>query len=159
MLNNIYKFTANSITQQEIALSSYAGKVLLIVNTASKCGFTKQYSELQELYKKFTALGLVVLGFPCNQFGKQEPGNEQEILQFCTIKYGVTFPLFAKINVNGKEAHPLFVYLKDCLPGDVGKAIKWNFTKFLVSKTGKVTKRFGSIDTPESLEKVIEKLL
>lgn len=157
---NIYEFTATNITKQEIPFANYAGKVLLIVNTASKCGFTKQYAGLEALYKKFAAKGLLVLGFPCNQFGKQEPDSEATIQQFCTINYEVTFPLFAKIKVNGKEAHPLFVYLKECLPGAMGsKTIKWNFTKFLVDKQGIPYKRFASKDTPESLQADVEFLL
>ena len=160
MTKNVYEFTATSIKQEEIPLVNYVNKVLLIVNTASKCGFTKQYAGLEDLYKKFSSQGLVVLGFPCNQFGKQEPGDEATIQQFCAVNYGVTFPLFAKIKVNGKEANPLFVYLKECLPGAMGsKTIKWNFSKFLVDKKGVPYKRFAPQDAPESLQADIEFLL
>jgi len=157
---SVYDYTAKSITGEDIPLSNYKGKVLLIVNTASECGFTPQYKGLQELYIKYKDRGLEILGFPCNQFGAQEPGSEQEIAAFCERNYGVTFPMFAKIDVNGDNAHPLFQYLKKEAPGILGtKSIKWNFTKFVVDKNGNVIDRYDSTTTPESLAKVIEPLL
>ena len=157
---SVYEYTAKSITGEDIPLSNYKGKVLLIVNTASECGFTPQYKGLQELYIKYKDRGLEILGFPCNQFGGQEPGSEQEIAAFCERNYGVTFPMFAKIDVNGDNAHPLFQYLKKEAPGILGtKSIKWNFTKFLVDKNGNVIGRYDSTTTPDSLAKVIEPLL
>lgn len=159
-MTSIYDFTVKSITGEDVPLSIYKGKVLLIVNTASKCGFTPQYKGLQELYDKYKDQGLVVLGFPCNQFGGQEPGSEQEIASFCERNYGVTFPMFAKIDVNGDNAHPLYQYLKSAAPGILGsKAIKWNFTKFLVDKNGNVVERHDSMTTPEKLEDEIKPLL
>lgn len=159
-MTSIYDFTVKSITGEDVPLSIYKGKVLLIVNTASKCGFTPQYKGLQELYDKYKDQGLVVLGFPCNQFGGQEPGSEQEIASFCERNYGVTFPMFAKIDVNGDNAHPLYQYLKSAAPGILGsKAIKWNFTKFLVDKNGNVVERYDSMTTPEKLEDEIKPLL
>jgi glutathione peroxidase len=141
-------------------LSEYQGKVLLIVNTASKCGFTPQYEGLEALWKKFKDRGLVVLGFPCDQFGHQEPGSEEEIAAFCTKNYGVTFPMHKKIEVNGAGAHPLYVKLKQEAPGLLGtEGIKWNFTKFLVDRAGKVVDRFAPTTTPQSLEQRIEALL
>ncbi|TNE96048.1 MAG: glutathione peroxidase, partial [Deltaproteobacteria bacterium] len=135
-------------------------KVLLIVNTASKCGFTPQYKGLEEVYKKHKDQGLEILGFPCNQFGKQEPGDEEEIKNFCSLTYDVSFPMFAKVDVNGNSAAPIYEYLKSEAPGVLGsKAIKWNFTKFLVDQNGNVLKRFSPQDTPEKIEKEIEKLL
>jgi glutathione peroxidase len=141
-------------------LGDYAGKVLLIVNVASRCGFTPQYAGLEALYRKFADRGLVVLGFPCNQFGAQEPGSEKEIASFCSTKYDVTFPMFAKIDVNGENAHPLYRLLKHDAPGILGsEAIKWNFTKFLVDREGHVVKRYASTDTPDEIAKDIEGLL
>ncbi|MBT8348976.1 MAG: glutathione peroxidase, partial [Sulfurovum sp.] len=141
-------------------LEQYKGNVILIVNVASKCGYTSQYDGLEALYKKYKDQGLVVLGFPCNQFGSQEPGSEAEIQNFCRVNFGVTFPMFSKINVNGDDTHPLYRYLKSEQPGILGtEIIKWNFTKFLVSKEGKVIERFGSSIKPISLEKEIEVLL
>ncbi len=138
-----------------ISLDTYKGKLLLIVNTASRCGFTPQYRGLQQLYERYRERGLMVLGFPCNQFGAQEPGDEASIAQFCDLNYGVSFPMFAKIDVNGEHAHPLFVRLKKAAPGLLGtEAIKWNFTKFLVTPDGKV-KRYAPTDTPEAIEKDI----
>src|SRR5580765_134307 len=138
---SIYDFKVKTIDGRETSLDSYRGKVLLIVNVASQCGFTPQYAGLEALYEKFQDRGLVVLGFPCNQFGKQEPGQETEIKQFCESKYGVKFPLFAKIDVNGAKAHPLYAYLKKEEPGFLGsQAIKWNFTKFLIDSKGKTVK-------------------
>lgn len=141
-------------------LSEYRGKVLLIVNTASKCGFTPQYEGLEQLWKRHKDKGFAVLGFPCNQFGKQEPGSADEIREFCTLNFGVTFPMFDKISVNGGDTHPLFADLKKAAPGLLGsKAIKWNFTKFLVDQQGEVLARFAPNDTPEDIEAEIVKLL
>lgn len=157
---SIYDFTANTIDGTEQALIDFRDRLLLIVNVASKCGFTSQYSGLESLYEKYKDKGLVILGFPCNQFGAQEPGSEAEIQQFCSTTYGVTFPMFSKIDVNGESAHPLYQFLKSEQKGLLGtEAIKWNFTKFLVDKHGTVVKRYGSMDTPESIEADIAKLL
>jgi len=154
-----YDFDARRIDGSTEHLSRYTGRPLLIVNTASQCGFTPQYRGLQALHEKYAERGLVVLGFPCNQFGGQEPGDEQEIARFCELNYGVTFPMFAKVEVNGPGAHPLFVYLKAVAPGLLGtEAIKWNFTKFLVTPDGSVT-RYAPNDTPESLAAAIENAL
>lgn len=159
-MSTIYSFSATAIDGKEINFEQYRGKVLLIVNTASKCGFTPQYQGLEALYKNYQAQGLEVLGFPCNQFGKQEPGNEQEIKEFCQLSYDVSFPLFQKIDVNGDNAHPLYQFLKSQAKGVMGsESIKWNFTKFLVDQSGKVLKRFGSVSTPEKIEKDIAALL
>jgi glutathione peroxidase len=159
-MGSVYDYKAKSLEGKDVPLSDYQGQVLLIVNTASKCGFTPQYAGLEELYKDYQDKGLTVLGFPCNQFGRQEPGTAAEIGAFCTRNYGVSFPMFEKIEVNGNNAHPLWRYLKDEKPGLLGtKAIKWNFTKFLVDRAGKVVKRFGSNDTPASIKPAIEKLL
>jgi glutathione peroxidase len=159
-MGSVYDYEAKSLDGKEVPLADYQGKVLLIVNTASKCGFTPQYAGLEEIYKAYHDKGLTVLGFPCNQFGSQEPGTAEDIGAFCTKNYGVTFPMFEKIDVNGGNAHPLWRYLKDEKPGLLGtKAIKWNFTKFLVDRAGKVVKRFGSNDTPASIKPAIEKLL
>lgn len=154
-----YNFTATSIDGKEIAMSDYKDKVVLIVNVASKCGFTPQYEGLQELYQKHGKDGLVILGFPSNQFASQEPGSAEDIKSFCTLNYGVTFPMFSKIDVNGKDTHPLYVYLKGQQSGFPGDAIKWNFTKFLVDKEGKVVNRFASTTKPESIEEDILGLL
>jgi glutathione peroxidase len=154
-----YKFKSKSIDGKEISMKSYAGKVVLIVNTASKCGFTPQYEGLEALYKKYKDKGLVILGFPCNQFAGQEPGTSEEIAKFCTLKYGVTFPMFQKIEVNGDNADPLYKYLKTVLPGTLGNDIKWNFTKFLLDKTGMPVNRYGSTTKPVEIEADIEKLL
>ncbi|NIF31970.1 glutathione peroxidase [Enterobacter sp. Cy-643] len=150
-----HQLTATSLTGQQVALSDYAGKLVLVVNTASQCGFTPQYAGLEALYKKYAAQGLVVLGFPCNQFGKQEPGDADEISQTCHINYGVSFPMFAKVEVNGTAAHPVFRYLKKELPGVLGGRIKWNFTKFLIGRDGKPLKRFAPFTTPEKMEAII----
>jgi glutathione peroxidase len=142
----------HTITGEEVLLSTFAGKVLLIVNVASKCGFTNQYTGLQLLHEEFASQGLVVMGFPCNQFGHQEPGDEKDIQGFCTLNYGVSFPMFAKIEVNGAQADPLYQWLKNSRPGLLGtEAIKWNFTKFLVSRDGEVLKRFAPNTSPEAL--------
>ncbi|MFK5974891.1 MAG: glutathione peroxidase [Sulfurovum sp.] len=159
-MSSIYDFTVTTINGKKITLQEYKGKVMLIVNVASKCGYTPQYEGLENLYKKYKDRGLVVLGFPCNQFSSQEPANEAKIQSFCRINFGVTFPMFSKINVNGKLAHPLYRYLKSEQTGFLGTtSIKWNFTKFLVNKEGKVTERFGSSTKPKSLENEIEELL
>ena len=157
---DIYAFNARSITGEEHALAEFKGQVLLIVNTASKCGFTPQFTGLEALYEKYKDQGFAVLGFPCNQFLNQDPGDEQEIANFCSMDYGVTFPMFAKIEVNGPGAHPLFQHLTQEAPGLLGsKAIKWNFTKFLVSKEGKVVDRYAPTTKPEDIAKDIEKAL
>jgi glutathione peroxidase len=157
---SIYDFSVNDIHGKPVPLSRYKGKVLLIVNVASKCGFTPQYKGLEALYEKLHAKGLEVLGFPCNQFGAQEPGSESEIASFCELNYGVTFPMFAKVDVNGDDAAPLYRHLKSAKPGLLGtETIKWNFTKFLVDRKGNVVARFAPNDTPESIEKDVEALL
>jgi glutathione peroxidase len=157
---SIYDFQATTIDGEARSMGEYRGQVLLIVNVASKCGFTPQYTGLEELYRKLQARGFTVLGFPCDQFGHQEPGDEQAIKSFCSLKYEVTFPMFAKIQVNGPQAHPLYQYLKHAQRGVLGsEAIKWNFTKFLVDRQGEVRKRFGSIDKPESIESEVDALL
>ncbi|WP_223789162.1 glutathione peroxidase [Marinicella meishanensis] len=154
-----YDFKATTLTGQEQAMDAYQGQVVLVVNTASQCGLTPQYQGLQELYQEFHDQGLVILGFPCNQFGKQEPGTETEISEFCELNYGVSFPMFGKIKVNGDDAHPVFKYLKDALPGTLGKNIKWNFTKFLIGKDGQPIKRFAPTTKPAELKKHIEQAL
>ncbi|MBE9014201.1 glutathione peroxidase [Pseudanabaenaceae cyanobacterium LEGE 13415] len=157
---SIYDFSAKTIEGQSTSLSTFKDKVLLIVNTASQCGFTPQYQGLQSVYNKYKDQGFEVLGFPCNQFGKQEPGSANEIQSFCEMRFGVTFPLFEKIDVNGANAHPLFKYLTEAAPGILGlKAVKWNFTKFLVDRSGKVVKRYPSTTKPEDIEKDIQALL
>jgi glutathione peroxidase len=155
----IYNFTAKTITGEEKSLADYKGKVLLIVNVASKCGFTPQYKGLQELYETYKDQGFEILAFPCNQFLNQEPGTDEEIKEFCELNYGVTFPLFAKIDVNGPNAHPLYQYLTKEAPGFLTGAIKWNFTKFLVDREGNVVKRFAPATKPVELKEEIEKLL
>jgi glutathione peroxidase len=155
-----YDFSALTIDGIELPLSQYRGRPSLIVNVASKCGFTPQYAGLEALYEKYHARGLEVLGFPCDQFGHQEPGGEAEIKQFCSLTYGVSFPMFAKIKVNGADAHPLYEYLKETLPGILGlEAIKWNFTKFLVGRDGVPIKRYAPADKPESMESDVEAAL
>ena len=157
---NVYDFQAEALSGAPVDLSQYRGKVLLIVNTASECGFTPQYKGLEEVYRQFKDKGVEVLGFPCNQFGGQEPGDAAQIGAFCEKNYGVTFPLFGKIDVNGNGAHPLFQYLKKEAPGVLGtQAIKWNFTKFLVRKDGRVYQRYAPSTAPEELLADIEKLL
>lgn len=156
----VYEFQAKTVDRNEVSLEEYKGKVLLIVNVASKCGFTPQYKELQEIYEAYKEKGLEILGFPCNQFMNQEPGTDQEIKSFCELNYGVTFPVFAKIDVNGSEAHPLFEYLTENAPGLLGsKAVKWNFTKFLVDSNGKVVNRYAPSTKPKDIIKDIEELL
>jgi glutathione peroxidase len=156
----IYEIPLTTIAGQTTTLEPYRGQVMLIVNVAGKCGFTGQYSGLEALYQKYKDRGLVILGFPCNQFGGQEPGDEASIQQFCSTTYQVTFPMFAKIEVNGSKTHPLYAHLKSQRPGFLGsQAIKWNFTKFLVSRTGEVTHRVSAMTKPAGLEKPIESLL
>jgi glutathione peroxidase len=158
-MTDIYAIPVKTIEGQETTLESYKGKVMLIVNVASKCGFTSQYSGLEELWQTFKDKGLVVLGFPCNQFGSQEPGNDHEIQQFCSLTYNVSFPMFAKVDVNGKDEHALYAYLKHAKPGLLGESIKWNFAKFLVGKDGTVLKRFHPQDAPKSLGSDIQDAL
>ncbi|WP_335902823.1 glutathione peroxidase [Shewanella algae] len=160
MSNSIYAIPLENIQGQQTDLSEFQGRVMLLVNTASTCGFTPQYAGLESLYQEFKDQGLVVLGFPCNQFGAQEKGNEQEIQSFCELNFGVSFPLFAKLEVNGPNAHPLFKLLKQQAPGVLGsKGIKWNFTKFLVDRHGKVIKRYAPTTRPEALREQILQLL
>ena len=156
---NIYDFKVRSAKGEDVSMADYKGKVLLIVNTATGCGFTPQYEGLQKLYDKYRDKGLEILDFPCNQFGHQAPGTEEEIQEFCTLKYKTTFPLFAKVEVNGKNEEPLFRYLKSQECGFLGDDIKWNFTKFLVSREGTVVGRYAPITKPESIEGDIQKLL
>ena len=159
-MTKIYSFQAATLDGKNLSLSIYEGKVILIVNVASRCGFTPQYRGLEELYRKYSAQGFAILGFPCNQFGAQEPGNEDEIAQFCKSTYDVSFQMFAKIDVNGQNAHPLYQFLKHSAPGILGStAIKWNFTKFLVDRKGFVRNRFAPTDTPKALENDVEALL
>jgi glutathione peroxidase len=159
-MSDFYTLSATSLQGQVINMSEYKDKVVLIVNTASKCGFTYQYEGLQDLYVKYKDQGLVILGFPCNQFGEQEKGDSGEISEFCQINYGVDFQMFEKINVNGENEHPIYTYLKQQKPGFLGsKKIKWNFTKFLINKQGQVVKRFGSTTKPQKLTGPSEKLL
>ena len=160
MTKSVHDFSAATIDGKELSLDAYAGKVLLIVNTASQCGFTSQYADLELLYQQFKDRGFEVFGFPCNQFGGQEPGTEDEIKQFCEVRFGVTFPLFAKVDVNGSEAHPLFRHLKESARGLLGsRDIKWNFTKFLVDARGQVVERYAPSTAPRSIAKDIERLL
>lgn len=154
-MSTFHQHTATSLSGEPVPMADYAGKVVLVVNTASHCGFTPQYAGLETLYQKYAAQGLVVLGFPCNQFGKQEPGSADDIAQTCHINYGVSFPMFAKIEVNRTAAHPLFRYLKKALPGVLGERIKWNFTKFLIGRDGQPIKRFAPFTTPEKMETAI----
>jgi glutathione peroxidase len=159
-MTTVYDFDALSINGKPVALKQYQGKALLIVNTASACGFTPQFAGLEKLHESYGPQGLVVLGFPCNQFGAQDAGSNGEIAEFCQLNYGVTFPMMAKIEVNGAQAHPLYQWLAAEAPGLLGsKSIKWNFTKFLVGKDGRVRRRYAPTDTPESLTKDIEAAL
>jgi len=159
-MTTAYDFDANSLSGQPRPLREFSGKVLLVVNTASKCGFTPQFDGLEKLYEKFHDRGLEVLGFPCNQFGSQDPGSAEEIGAFCQKNYGVTFPMFEKVEVNGDDAHPLYKWLKKTAPGLLGtEGIKWNFTKFLIDRSGNVTARFAPATTPADIEKDIAKLL
>ncbi len=159
-MSTVYDFEAATIDGQTQKLDAYRGKVLLVVNVASKCGFTPQYKGLEALWRKYKDRGLVILGFPCDQFGHQEPGDENEIMNFCSLTYDVSFPMYAKIEVNGAGTHPLYQFLKAEAPGLLGsQGIKWNFTKFLIDKNGKVVKRYGSVDTPEKIDADIAELL
>jgi glutathione peroxidase len=158
-MTTIHDFSATSIDGIERQLVDYKGKVVLVVNTASQCGFTGQYKGLEELYRTYADRGLVVLGFPCDQFGHQEPGDEEEIATFCERNFGVTFPLFSKVDVNGPDAHPLYQWLRSEKSGLVGDKIRWNFTKFLVDSEGKVVERYGSRTTPVQIADDIEALL
>ena len=159
-MKSLYDFQVATIDGPEQSLADYRGRVLLIVNVASRCGFTPQYAGLEKLYRKYRERGFTVLGFPCDQFGQQEPGNEAEIKEFCRLTYDVTFPLFAKIAVNGPAAHPLYTYLKRARRGFLGtKRIKWNFTKFLVDREGNVVRRFGPMVKPERIEKDLLRIL
>jgi len=157
---DVYDFTVKTIDGNEQNLTAFRDQVMLIVNVASKCGFTPQYTGLEALYRKLHGRGFSVLGFPCDQFGKQEPGSEDDIKRFCSLTYDVSFPMFTKIEVNGPRTHPLYQYLKQQQPGILGsEAIKWNFTKFLVDRQGQVCKRYGSVDKPESIEPDVAALL
>jgi glutathione peroxidase len=158
-MSGVHDFTAKSLAGEDVPLKQFAGKVLLIVNTASKCGFTPQYRGLEALHRELSPRGFAVLGFPCNQFGGQEPGDAEQIEQFCASKYDVSFPMFEKIEVNGFATHPLYDYLKSEKSGLLGSSIKWNFTKFLVDRSGKVVARFAPTATPEGIKKDIEALL
>ncbi len=159
-MSDIYQFSANDINNEKVDLESYRDKVLLVVNTASRCGFTPQYQGLEALYRTYKEQGFVVLAFPCNQFGQQEPGTGEDIQQFCTLNYEVSFPLFEKIEVNGSHTHPLYCYLKNAAPGLFGStSIKWNFTKFLIGRDGKVVRRYGSMTSPNAIRAEIDHLL
>jgi glutathione peroxidase len=158
-MSSVYDFTASSLAAEDVPLKRFEGNVLLIVNTASRCGFTPQYRGLEELHRAYASRGFSVLGFPCNQFGGQEPGDARQIEEFCTSNYDVTFPMFAKIDVNGARAHPLYDYLKGEKPGLLGASIKWNFTKFLVDRAGHVAARYAPTAKPEGLRRDIEALL
>ncbi len=156
---DFYNLEATKISGEMVSMSAYKGKTIIIVNTASKCGFTPQFEGLEKLYEKYKNQGLVILGFPCNQFGKQEPGVGEEIQEFCQINYGVTFPIFDKVDINGSNTHPIFKYLKSNLGGFLGSSIKWNFTKFVIDKNGKPIKRFGPTTKPEDMESFIKFLM
>ena len=160
MTNSVYQFSCQTPGGTNKSLEDYKGKVLLVVNTASKCGFTPQFKGLEEMYKRYHDKGLEILGFPCNQFGKQDPGSNDEIMEFCQLNYGVSFPMFAKIEVNGSGTDPLFKHLKKEAPGALGtERIKWNFTKFLIDASGNVVKRYAPTDKPKDIEKDVKKLL
>lgn len=159
MENNFYQFRAMTLQGKEVSMESYRGKVVLVVNTASKCGLTPQYEGLEKLYSKYKDKGFVILGFPCNQFANQEPGDEKSISEGCLINYGVTFPMFSKVDVNGDNAHPIFKYLTRELRGWLGGRVKWNFTKFLIDKNGNPVKRFSPYTKPESFEDIIRKMV
>ena len=159
MEKKFYSFKAVSLKGKEISMDQYKGKVVVIVNTASKCGFTPQYTDLEKLYQQYKDKGLVILGFPCNQFGKQEPGTAKDISEGCLINYGVSFPMFAKVDVNGDNAHPLFSYLKSALPGLITNRVKWNFTKFVIDAEGNPVKRYAPITSPLKMEQLIVSLL
>ena len=160
MSSNVFDFSCSTSSGDERSLADYRGKILLVVNTASKCGFTPQFAGLEEMYEKYRERGLEILGFPCNQFGKQDPGSNEEITEFCQLNYGVSFPIFGKIEVNGRGADPLYQHLKKAAPGALGtRGIKWNFTKFLINRDGEVLKRFSPATTPAQIEKEIEQLI
>ena len=160
MADTVYEFSCQTPNGKKKARLDYKGKVWLVVNTASKCGFTPQFAGLEELHKQYKDTGLEILGFPCNQFGKQDPGSNDEIMEFCQLNYGVSFPMFSKIEVNGADADPLFKHLKKEAPGVLGsEGIKWNFTKFLIDRSGKVVRRYAPKDTPKAIARDIEKLL
>ena len=158
-MNSIYDFVVKDIDGQDVSLSEYKGKVLLIVNTATGCGFTPQYDGLQDLYEKYNAQGFEILDFPCNQFANQAPGSEEEIVSFCQARFGITFKQFAKIEVNGKNEAPLYTFLKEKQTGALGKNIKWNFTKFLVNRDGEVIARFAPTTTPEKIDEKVAAIL
>lgn len=159
MKQKFYELNANSLQGKEVSMEDYKGKVVVVVNTASKCGFTPQYEGLEKLYKDYKDKGLVILGFPCNQFGNQEPGSEKDIAEGCLLNYGVSFPMFSKVFVNGENTHPVFSYLKNELKGTLGNNVKWNFTKFVIDRNGKPVKRFAPITKPENMKETIEQLL
>lgn len=159
MENQFYKLEAKSLRGENIPMETYKGKAVLVVNTASKCGLTPQFEGLENLYQKYKDKGLVILGFPCNQFANQEPGDEKSISEGCMINYGVSFPMFSKIDVNGKNAHEIYKFLKSKLSGFLGSRVKWNFTKFLIDSEGNPVKRFSPTTKPEKIDKYIEKLL
>lgn len=159
MTNSFYQLSAVGNDGNEVDFDTYKGKVVLVVNTASKCGFTPQYSGLEALYRKYAERGLIIVGFPCDQFGHQEPGSDAEIAEFCQVNYEVTFPLMSKIEVNGKGTHPVFAFLKGKASGSLGDAIKWNFTKFLVGRDGESVRRYAPTTKPEDIEKDIEAAL
>jgi glutathione peroxidase len=156
MKTSFYDFKAKSLGGKEISMEEFKGKTVLVVNTASKCGFTPQFAGLEELYTKYSDKGLVILGFPCNQFANQEPGDEKSIAEGCLLNYGVTFPMFSKIDVNGPDAHPLYKYLKSALPGFLSNRISWNFTKFLIDREGKPVKRFAPATEPGKIDTYLQ---
>jgi len=159
MNNNFYQFEAKTLQGKTVSMEEYKGKTIMVVNTASKCGLTPQFEGLEQLYKDYSDKGLVILGFPCNQFANQEPGDEKSIAEGCMINYGVTFPMFSKIDVNGNNAHPIYKYLKSELKGTLGDTIKWNFTKFIIDSQGNPLKRFAPTTTPKTIEKYLGKIL
>lgn len=158
-MNTIYEFNAVTLQGKTVSMDTYKGKTVLVVNTASKCGLSPQFKGLEELYQKYKEKGLVILGFPCNQFANQEPGDASSISETCSLNYGVTFQMFSKIDVNGPDAHPLYKFLKKKLPGFLSDNIKWNFTKFLIDSSGNPVKRFGPTDTPEKIDRYVSRLL
>ncbi|PSW20530.1 glutathione peroxidase [Photobacterium sanctipauli] len=158
-MSGFYELNATRINGESVSMNDFEGKVVLVVNTASECGFTPQYQGLQDLFAKYEEQGLVILGFPCNQFGGQEPGENADIAQACQINYGVSFPMFAKVDVNGPDSHEVFTFLKKALPGLMGQKIKWNFTKFLIGRDGKPIRRYAPTKTPQAIEKDIERAL
>jgi len=159
MNKQFYQYEARTLQGENLSMDTFRGKTILVVNTASKCGLTPQFEGLEDLYKKYKDKNLVILGFPSNQFANQEPGDEKSIAEGCVLNYGVTFPMFSKIDVNGKDTHPLYKYLKKQLPGTFGGNIKWNFTKFLVNAEGKPVKRFSPTTKPEKIDQYLEKFL